>query len=107
MLKAGNRKEAIRSIVISQQLLNTKEIILIHHTGCGMLTMTSQAMQEHVKNAIPEARQEIDAINFGAFPDLDKSVKDDVEYLKANPLVLKDIPITGWIYEVETGKVSG
>jgi len=101
----GLAKEAIRSIVISQRLLGTTEIILIHHTGCGMLTMTSQAMQDHVKGAIPEASREVDAIDFGAFPELERSVQDDVEFLKGSPLVLKDIAISGWIYEVETGKV--
>lgn len=70
-----------------------------------MLTLTSQAMKEHVKKAIPDASQEVDAIDFGAFPDLETSVKNDVEFLKNSPLVLKNIPITGWIYEVETGKV--
>jgi carbonic anhydrase len=85
--------------------LGTKEIILIHHTDCGMLTLSSQAMKDHVKKAIPDATKEIDAIDFGAFPELEASVKDDVEFLKSSPLILKDIPITGWIYEVETGKV--
>lgn len=78
----------------------------MHHTDCGMLTLTSEEMKAHVKKAIPEASKEVDAIDFGAFPDLEKSVKDDVDYLKKSPLVLKDISITGWIYEVETGKVS-
>lgn len=101
----GLAKEAIRSIVISQQLLGTKEIVLIHHTDCGMLTLSSRAMKEHVKKAVPSAINEIDAIDFGAFNDLEVSVKDDVEFLKNSPLVLKDIPITGWIYEVESGRV--
>jgi carbonic anhydrase len=68
--------------------------------------MSSQAMKDHVKKAIPEASQDVDPIDFGAFPDLEASVRDDVEFLKSSPLVLKNIPITGWIYEVETGKVS-
>jgi len=104
----GSAKEALRSIVISQRLLGTREVAVFHHTGCGMLTFTTPQLRDIVKKAHPddeEVAKEVDAIDFLEFPHLEESVKSDVKLLEDNPLVLKEIKITGWIYEVETGKV--
>ncbi|CCA68022.1 hypothetical protein PIIN_01889 [Serendipita indica DSM 11827] len=102
----GVAKEALRSIIISQQLLGTREIALFHHTDCGMLTFTTPQLQEKLKTAYPHAANEAESIDFLPFPNLEQSVKDDVAYLKNHPLVLKETTITGWVYEVETGKVK-
>ncbi|KAG5728577.1 hypothetical protein E4T56_gene19617 [Termitomyces sp. T112] len=105
----GCAKDAIRSIIISQRLLGTREIAIFHHTGCGMLTFTTDHLRRIVKEADPgntAIAQAVDQIHFLEFSDLEKSVKDDVEFLKEHPLVLKDTIVTGWIYHVETGKVS-
>ncbi|KAG8831417.1 hypothetical protein FRC17_003195 [Serendipita sp. 399] len=102
----GVAKEALRSVIISQQLLGTREVAVFHHTDCGMLTFTTPQLQGKLKEAYPEATKEIEAIDFLPFPNLEQSVKDDVEFLKNHPLVLKDTTITGWVYEVETGKVK-
>ncbi|KAG5353474.1 hypothetical protein C0989_006632, partial [Termitomyces sp. Mn162] len=99
--------DAIRSIIISQRLLGTREIAIFHHTGCGMLTFTTDHLRRIVKEADPgntAIAQAVDQIHFLEFSDLEKSVKDDVEFLKEHPLVLKDTIVTGWIYHVETGK---
>jgi carbonic anhydrase len=102
----GNAKDALRSIIISNQLLGTKEIIVVKHTGCGMLTFQNADAQGIVeKNLGPEARQELGSLDFQPFPDLDQAVKDDVELLRKTKLVADDVAITGWVYEVETGKV--
>jgi carbonic anhydrase len=106
---ATSRKEALRSIVISQRLLGTREIAVFHHTGCGMLTFTTPQLRDIVKKAHPGdegVAKEVDSIDFLEFPHLEESVKSDVKHLEDNPLVLKETTITGWIYEVETGKVS-
>jgi len=102
----GVAKEALRSIIISQQLLGTREIALFHHTGCGMLTFSNEHLQSKLKHDHPDAASQIDSIDFLPFGNLEQSVKDDVEFLRNNPLVLKETEITGWIYEVETGKVK-
>ena len=103
----ANAKDALRSLVISQQLLGTHEIILVKHTGCGMLTFTNEdAVQLVEKNLGSEG---VEAINrefggeFQSFPDLEKAVESDVQLLKANKAVLGTV--SGWVYEVETGKV--
>lgn len=70
-----------------------------------MLTFTGDQLQGILKDKYPQASSEIDGIDFLTFPDLEGSVKADVEYLKNHPLVLKESIITGWVYEVETGKV--
>ncbi|PGH13717.1 hypothetical protein AJ80_06222 [Polytolypa hystricis UAMH7299] len=103
----GNALDALRSIVISQQLLGTREIILIKHTGCGMLTFTNEEAHALTEQTIGEqVRDELAALgDFQAFPDLEEAVRRDIELLKSRALVLKDIPISGWVYEVETGKV--
>ncbi|KAI0058055.1 carbonic anhydrase [Artomyces pyxidatus] len=104
----GAATEALRSIVVSQRLLGTREIAVFHHTGCGMQTFQTPQLRELVKEASPgdeEVSRTVDDIDFITFTDLDASVRSDVEWLKAHPLVLKESVITGWVYEVETGKV--
>jgi len=102
----GAAKEALRSIIISQQLLGTREIAVFHHTDCGMLTFTTPQLQEKLKQSHPHAASQIDTIDFLEFPDLEQSVKDDVSFLKKHPLVLDETEITGWVYDVKTGKVT-
>jgi len=94
-------QDAIRSIIISEQLLGTEEVILIKHTGCGMLTFKNEDAQAIVKKNLGVDASSID---FYPFPDLEEAVKDDVKYLKESPYVPDSITISGWIYEVETGK---
>ncbi|KAH9912250.1 carbonic anhydrase [Epithele typhae] len=84
----GVAKEALRSIIISQRLLGTREIAVFHHTGCGMLTFDTAGLRE----------QAVDEFEF-----LD--VESDVKFLQEHPLVLPETKVTGWVYEVETGKI--
>jgi carbonic anhydrase len=99
-------KDALRSIVISEQLLGTQEILLIKHTGCGMLTFKNEDAHAVVqKNLGLEGAKELEGLDFLPFPDLETAVKDDVAFLKNSKAVPDSITITGWVYEVETGKV--
>jgi len=106
----GSAKDSIRSLVISQRLLGTREIAVFHHTDCGMLTFTTPQLREILKGSAEGADTEkvsvaADAIQFLEFSDLDKSVKDEVEFVRAHPLILKETEVTGWVYHVESGKV--
>ncbi|MCJ1278455.1 hypothetical protein MMC21_006272 [Puttea exsequens] len=102
----GNARDSIRSLVISEQLLGTTEILLIKHTGCGMLTFSNEAAHAVVeKNLGSDAEQELSGLDFQPFPDLEKGVEDDVKFLKASKAIPNSITITGWVYEIETGKV--
>ena len=99
----GNAKDALRSILISQHLLGTREIILVKHTGCGMLTFTNaDALKVVAQNSGVGVLSS--TYDFQPFADLEQGVKDDVEWLKSNGALVKDIIISGWVYEVETGK---
>ncbi|GAB1314638.1 hypothetical protein MFIFM68171_04848 [Madurella fahalii] len=99
--------DALRSIVISQQLLGTNEIVLVKHTGCGMLTFKNEDAYALVEQrlgaeAVEELRQR--KVDFLPFSELEKAVEEDVKLLKASRLVPDDVVISGWVYEVETGR---
>ena len=101
---AGGRvNDAIRSLVISQRLLGTKEIVVLHHTDCEMLTFTNADLTAKVKEDLGE---DVSDQDFLPFPDLEQSVRDDVTILRESPLIPKDIPISGAIYDVQTGQVN-
>ena len=105
----ASAKDALRSLVISEQLLGTQEILLIKHTGCGMLTFNNEDATGIVKkNLGEEAVGELAAFkgDFLAFPELEGAVKQDVEFLKGSKLIPEKVKISGWVYEVETGKVK-
>ncbi|KAK7463463.1 hypothetical protein VKT23_006813 [Stygiomarasmius scandens] len=108
----GMARDAIRSLIISQRLLGTREIAVYHHTGCGMVTFNSPTLRQMVKDSDPEtfAKQNnaklVDDIDFLEFDDLEESVKSDVKFLKENPLIMKGTKVTGWIHHVETGKAT-
>lgn len=101
-------RDALRSLVISQRLLGTREIAVYHHTGCGMVTFTGSSLRKLVKDeerGRPEAAELVDNIDFLEFGDLEQSVRDDVKFLQESPLILEGTKVTGWIHHVETGKV--
>lgn len=105
----GVVKDALRSIIISQRLLGTREISVFHHTDCGMVTFSTPELRQVVKDAAPgdvAVAESVDQIDFHEFANVEDAVKSDVEWLKNNPLVLKDTVVTGWVYDVYTGKVS-
>jgi carbonic anhydrase len=93
--------DEIRSLAISQRLLGTEEIILIHHTDCGMLTFTDDDFKKSIQDDTgikPEWAAE-------AFPDLDEDVRQSVARIKASPFIPKKDSIRGFVYEVESGKL--
>jgi carbonic anhydrase len=92
--------DALRSLVISQRLLGTEEIILIHHTDCGMETFTDDAVKEQIR-AETGLRP---SFALEAFPKAEDDVKQTAARIKANPFVPRK-NIRGFIYEVETGRL--
>ena len=103
----GNAKDALRSLVISQQLLGTKEVLLVKHSDCGMLTFQNEDAHAVVeKNLGPEGKKELAGLDFQPFPDLEKGIQDDVRFLKNSKAVPDSVAISGWIYHVESGKVE-
>jgi carbonic anhydrase len=94
--------DEIRSLAISQRLLGTEEIILIHHTDCGMLTFTDQDFRDGIRDETgirPEWAAE-------AFEDLDTDVRQSIARIKASPYVPKKNSIRGFVFDVATGLLN-
>jgi len=102
---AGGRAsdDAIRSLVISTELLGTNEIAVMHHTDCGMLKFTNDDLRTKLSS---ERGVDASGVDFLPFPEVEQSVRDDVATITASPLVADGIEVTGWIYDVKTGTVS-
>ena len=93
--------DEIRSLAISQRLLGTTEIVLIHHTDCGMLTFTDDGFRRQVQEDTgikPEWAAE-------AFPDLDEDVRQSIARIQASPFIPNKDSVRGFVYEVETGRL--
>jgi carbonic anhydrase len=93
--------DAIRSLSISQRLLGTEEIILIHHTGCGMLSFSDDAFRRSVQEETgikPEWAAE-------AFSDLEEDVRQSIARIQASPFIPRKDSVRGFVYEVETGRL--
>ena len=94
--------DEIRSLAISQRLLGTNEIILIHHTDCGMLTFTDDAFKRSIQDETgikPHWGAE-------AFPDLDEDVRQSILRIKASPFVPHTDSVRGFVFDVATGKLN-
>src|SRR5206468_4318452 len=102
---AGGRasEDAIRSLVISERLLGTTEIVVIHHTDCGMMTFQNEDLIAKIR---ADVGADTTGRDFLPFSDLEQSVRDDVATIRRSPLIPKNIPITGAIYDVRTGKLQ-
>lgn len=99
---AGGRvAEALRSLCISQQLLGTEAVAVVHHTDCGMGTFTDEEFRDRLR-----ARGIIaDHVPFLPFRDVEQAVRDDLELYRASTLVRQNIPVRGYVYDVTTGLV--
>jgi len=92
--------DALRSLVISQRLLGTREVILVHHTDCGMVTFTD----DQVKRQIEEEVGIRPPFALEAFPDLGRDVLQSIARINASPFIPhKDV--RGFIYDVRTGRL--
>jgi carbonic anhydrase len=94
----GRAADALRSLVISQQLLGTNEVLIIHHTDCGMLTFDNATLQGICQERLGADATDIDFLPFG---NLEQSVRDDVALVRTSPLIPDEIPVRGFIYDVK------
>jgi carbonic anhydrase len=93
--------DEIRSLAISQRLLGTEEIVLIHHTDCGMLTFTDDAFKQSILEETgikPEWAAE-------SFDDLDTDVRQSIARIKASPFIPRTDNVRGFVYDVKTGRL--
>jgi carbonic anhydrase len=93
--------DALRSLAISQHELGTEEIVLLHHTKCGMQTFTDDEFAEKLESetgARPDWRA-------GAFADLEQDVRDSIEAIKGSPFIPRTDKVRGFVYDVDTGRL--
>ena len=94
--------DVLRSLVISQRLLGTREVILVHHTDCGMLTFTDDAVKADIEADVglrPHFALE-------AFPDLERDIRQSIARIKASPFVPHKDSVRGFIYDVRSGALQ-
>jgi carbonic anhydrase len=95
-------EDEIRSLAISQRLLGTEEIILIHHTDCGMLTFTDDDFRKSIQDETgikpPWAAE--------AFADLDADVRQSIARIKASPFIPRKESVRGFVFDVATGRLT-
>lgn len=94
--------DVIRSLVISQQLLGTREVMLVHHTDCGMLTFRD----DELKDRLEQRTGVRPAFAMEAFRDPAADVAQSLRRLRASPLIPADVPVRGFVYQVETGRLE-
>ena len=101
---AGGRvtEDMIRSLVISQQQMGTREIVVLHHTDCGAQTFNNEDFQEHLKCKLGV---DVSGQDFLPFQDIDESVREDMKLLQESPLIPDDVIISGAVYDVDTGSM--
>src|SRR5271170_4268155 len=92
--------DAIRSLAISQRLLGTQEIVLLHHTDCGMLTFTD----DDFKRAIQKETGIKPAWAVETFDDLDEDVRQSIARIQASPFIPNKGSVRGFVYDVHTGE---
>lgn len=102
---AGGRvtDDMIRSLVISQQQLRTREIVVLHYTDCGAQTFTNPEFPEQLQR---DLGVDVSDKDFLHFTDIAESVREDMQLLKDSPLIPEDVIINGAVYDVDTGRMT-
>ena len=94
--------DVIRSLVISQRLLGTTEIVLIHHTDCGMLTFTDPDVRDQIEQDVGVRP----AFSFEAFANLEEDIRRSIARIASSPYILHKDQIRGFVFEVESGRLK-
>jgi len=112
---AGGRvtDDVIRSLVLSNDILGTRYVAVIHHTECGLVGTTNEGIRATIEAARPavdndgieKLRADLSAIDFHPFEDVDRSVRDDLARLSASPMLRADLRYEGFVYDVSDGRM--
>lgn len=102
---AGGRvtEDMIRSLVISQQQMGTREIVVLHHTDCGAQTFTNEGFARQLRDSLGV---EVGDRDFLPFTDVEASVREDMAILRQSLLIPDDVVINGAVYDVDTGRMT-
>lgn len=96
-------EDVLRSLIISSHLLGTRTYYVIQHTDCGMLTFTDDQLRDKLKT---ETGQDASHLHFHSFPDLEASVRKQMQTIRNNAFLPRDMDVHGFVYDVRTGKLQ-
>ena len=96
-------EDAIRSLLVSHYILETKEVMIINHTDCGLMKFTESALHEKIEGlaGLPPS----DPVHFYAFQDVEANVREQLRKLEAHSWIRRELQIRGFVFDVETGKL--
>lgn len=107
----GRALDALRSLVVLDNLLGLSAVLVVHHTDCGLTNVSNEAIRKWLKERTGPGsghRHEIEGMEFGeiANKDFEASLKEDVELLRASPLLREGLVVKGFLFDLKTGKVE-
>ena len=97
-------EDALRSLIISHHLLGTQEVMLIHHSDCGMLTFKDEELRTNLQKQTGTAT--VAPARFHAFSDLEDDVRRQMQKVKSHPWIPDHLPVRGFVYDVKTGQLE-
>ena len=97
-------EDAVRSLIISHQLLGTQEFIIINHTDCGMLTFKDEDLRSKLQKQTGTAS--VAPAAFHAFTNLEENVRQQIQKVKSHPWIARGISVRGFVYDVKTGRLK-
>lgn len=95
--------DVLRSLIISHHLLGTREVMILNHTDCGMLTFTDDELRSRLERETGVAADE--PARFHAFRDLERNLQVQIERVRAHPWIADDVPVRGFVYDVRSGEL--
>jgi carbonic anhydrase len=97
-------EDVVRSLIISQQLLGTQEVMIINHTDCGMLTFKDNDLRTKLSGSTGKVA--VVPAAFHAFDDVERNVREQVLKLRSHPWIPQQIPVRGFVYDVRSGRLK-
>ncbi|HSR84885.1 MAG TPA: carbonic anhydrase [Streptosporangiaceae bacterium] len=95
--------DAVRSLVLSTNLMGSQEIMIINHTDCGMLKFNDSAMEEQLRRKTGQAP--IAPAKFYSFTDAEANTKEQIQKARSHPWISQDVPVRGFVYDVSSGRL--
>lgn len=95
--------DALRSLIISHELLGTEEFMIINHTDCGMLTFRDQELLDRLRKQTGTSAA--GPSTFHAFSNIEENVREQIQNIRSHPWIPQSIPVRGFIYDVKTGRL--
>ncbi|MCJ1384035.1 hypothetical protein MMC17_007151 [Xylographa soralifera] len=105
---AGRPKLSLTDIVTITELAPITDIMLLHHSDCGATHFTEESLKKQVRARVSGHDEELEAMYFGEIVggDLERSVREDVEYLRTSPFVKKELKLHGYVIDIITGELK-